>query len=208
MNNNNKAFTLVEILVAITLFMIVMVSVMQIFWISSDLTNKVDINRQVQSNIKVFMETLSEDIKKNWVWWVKNEIPDWYTNNSLDKWVILQIWQNKYFLSNDEINYSLLSKNDIENTCKENINWAWININLKNNCFVAKQFPDGSVSKLTNSWIAFENIEYSILWEDHKKLVINFFIRPSSKKWISPKLINKSKIIFQTTISERYIEVN
>jgi type II secretory pathway pseudopilin PulG len=62
---NKKAFTLIEIIIAITIFMIVMVSVIQIFLISSQLTNKVDINRQVQENIKNLTETIAEDIRKN-----------------------------------------------------------------------------------------------------------------------------------------------
>jgi prepilin-type N-terminal cleavage/methylation domain-containing protein len=58
----NKGFTLVEIMVAITIFMIVMISVMQIFGISVNLTNKIDINRQIQENIKNLTETISEDV--------------------------------------------------------------------------------------------------------------------------------------------------
>jgi prepilin-type N-terminal cleavage/methylation domain-containing protein len=64
---NKKAFTLVEIIVAITIFLIVMVSVMQIFLVSSTLTNKIDINRQVQENIKNLTETITEDMRKNFI---------------------------------------------------------------------------------------------------------------------------------------------
>jgi len=59
----NKAFTLVEIMIAVTIFMIVMISVMQIFGISSHLTNKIDINRQMQENIKNLTETISNDVR-------------------------------------------------------------------------------------------------------------------------------------------------
>jgi type II secretory pathway pseudopilin PulG len=64
-NFSTLAFTLVEIMIAITIFMIVMVSVLQIFGISVNITNKVDINRQVQENIKNLTETLAEDIRQN-----------------------------------------------------------------------------------------------------------------------------------------------
>lgn len=190
-----KAFTLIEIMVAITLFMVVMVSVMQIFWISSQLTNKIDINRQVQENIKNLTETIAEDIRKNWINWVKKEFWLSYTNNSTDNWNLLKVWINEYYLS-DGHNWTVYSRvyfDEINAKC-----WT-----LKNNCFLVK-----NDSKLTNSWLAFEKLNFTILWNDTKKLVINFTVRPATKKWISSNMIKKSKVIFQTTISERFIKTN
>lgn len=190
-----KAFTLIEIMVAITLFMVVMVSVMQIFWISSQLTNKIDINRQVQENIKNLTETIAEDIRKNWINWVKKEFWLSYANNSTDNWNLLKVWINEYYLS-DGHNWTVYSRvyfDEINAKC-----WT-----LKNNCFLVK-----NDSKLTNSWLAFEKLNFTILWNDTKKLVINFTVRPATKKWISSNMIKKSKVIFQTTISERFIKTN
>ena len=192
---NKKAFTLIEIIVAITIFMIVMVSVMQIFWISSQLTNKIDINRQVQENIKNLTETIAEDIRKNWIGWVRKEFWVSYTNNSTDNWNLLKVWDNEYYLS-DWYNWTVYSRvyfDEIETKC-----WT-----LKTNCFLVK-----NESKLTNSWLSFENLNFTVLWNDTKKLVINFTVRPATKKWISSNMIKKSKVIFQTTISERFIKTN
>jgi len=49
---NNKAFTLIEIIVSITIFMIVIVSITAIFIISTDISKKADINRTMQENTK------------------------------------------------------------------------------------------------------------------------------------------------------------
>lgn len=200
-------FTLIEIMVAITIFMIVMVSVMQIFGISSQLTYKIDINRQMQENIKNLTETINEDIRNYWItekdfnWdnnWVKKEIVDSYSINSLDNWSILKILDNKYYLSIDEESYSILWDNEISNKCSD----------IKNNCFLVKEFLDWTKSKLTNSWVAFEDLNFIIMGNDMKKIVINFTMRPSSKKWVPTNLIKNSKVIFQTTISERFVKTN
>ncbi len=196
MKKNINAFTLIEMIVAITIFMIVMVSVMQIFWISSQLANKIDINRQVQENIKNLTESISEDIRNYGIGWIWIEADKY----DLSKWHWLCLWSNqsncfnwiKYYISNTESLTRLLDISD----CSD----------LKNNCFLVKD--DWTASKMTNSWVEFESLNFTILWNDKKKLVINFIMRPSTKKWINSNLIKNSKIIFQTTLSERFVKTN
>ncbi len=195
---NKKAFTLVEIIVSITIFMIVMVSVLQIFLLSSNLSNKIDINRQIQENIKNLTETIAEDMRKTPILWVKKNIIDNYklsNNFSIENGSLLKIWSNSYYLSDSEnsLGYSRIEFDDIDSKCAS----------LKNNCFLVK-----NDSKLTNSWVSFEKLNFTIMWEKNRKLVLNFTIRPSTKKWISSKIIKDSKLIFQTTISERFIKTN
>ena len=194
MKNNKNAFTLVEVMVAITIFLVVMVSVMQIFLISNQLTNKIDINRQVQENIKNLTEAISEDIRNYWIWWASNSIDDY----SLNIWNGLCLWKDiancdiKYYISNEE---NLIRKVDITE-CSD----------LNKNCFLVKH--DWTPSRMTNSWVAFEDLNFTILWNQKKKLVINFTMRPSTKKWINSDMIKNSKVIFQTTISERFVKTN
>jgi len=55
----------VEIMVALTIFSIIMVSVMSIYIVSSETTYNSEISRAMQENVKnVYME-ISEDIIKN-----------------------------------------------------------------------------------------------------------------------------------------------
>jgi len=195
---DKKAFTLVEIIVAITIFLIVMVSVIQIFLVSSNLTNKIDINRQVQENIKNLTETISEDLRNNTISGVKKSIIDNYElsdNSNMKNWNLLEIWANKYYLSNsyEAGNYSRVEFDEIESVCTD----------LNNNCFLVK-----NNSRLTNSWVWFEKLNFTIMWEEKRKLVINFTMRPATKKGISANLIKNSKFVFQTTLSERFIKTN
>jgi prepilin-type N-terminal cleavage/methylation domain-containing protein len=64
-NNNKKAFTLLEILVALTIFSIFMVSMIMIYASSANIDRKIDINRTMQENTKNIIETIAEDVRKN-----------------------------------------------------------------------------------------------------------------------------------------------
>jgi prepilin-type N-terminal cleavage/methylation domain-containing protein len=61
---NVSAFTLIEVLVSITIFSIMMISILSIYIISSDITLKSDINRIMQENLKNVSSRIAEDIRK------------------------------------------------------------------------------------------------------------------------------------------------
>jgi prepilin-type N-terminal cleavage/methylation domain-containing protein len=60
-----SAFTLVEVIVSMTILGIIMVSVMVVFISGSNTANKIDIQRGLQENVKNIVETIAEDIRKN-----------------------------------------------------------------------------------------------------------------------------------------------
>ena len=62
-----KAFTLIEVIVSITILSMILVSVFAVFFLASDLSNKADVNRLMQEKIKNIVETISEDVRKNWI---------------------------------------------------------------------------------------------------------------------------------------------
>jgi prepilin-type N-terminal cleavage/methylation domain-containing protein len=63
--DEHKAFTLVEILVSMTIFAIIMVSVMMIYVTATDISKKYDINREMRNNIKSVVEDIAEEVRKN-----------------------------------------------------------------------------------------------------------------------------------------------
>jgi len=200
-----KWFTLVEMLVAITIFWIVMVSVMMIYSTSTQISIKADINREMQQNIKSTIETIADDVRRNWIVWVSTN-PILPTDNyDLNKeWIRLETWKNRYIL------YWFKA------SIWENI-WNAIAINnnifcndIKNSCFIMKCNKDWTSSKigpLSNSKMSISDLRfYATDWKI-PKVTINFVAKPSVKKWLASKLIDKSKIVFQTTISERILQV-
>ena len=61
---HSPAFTLVEVLITITIFSMIMISVIQIFIHTTQVSQKVDLNRMMQENIKNVVEIIAEDIRK------------------------------------------------------------------------------------------------------------------------------------------------
>jgi type II secretory pathway pseudopilin PulG len=62
---NLLAFTLIEIVVSITIFSMVIVSIIWIYITSSDILLKSDINRKMQENLKNVYTQIAEDIRKD-----------------------------------------------------------------------------------------------------------------------------------------------
>ena len=55
---------------SITIFSIMVISIIWIYIVSTDITMKSDINRMMQENIKNVTNTIAEDVRKNGIKWV------------------------------------------------------------------------------------------------------------------------------------------
>ncbi len=192
MKKNIFWFTLIELVVSITILSIIMVSVFTIFKLASDLNNKVDISRAMQENTKNIVETLAEDLRKNWSSWVNNDLIynecKLSTTSNYLSWSKLCIWNNSYYLA------KIVGEN-----------WARIeNFNdcINKQCFLVVN-NWSVVTQLSNSWVWFKKLNFYISNSASKKVVINFELEPSKTKWINSNLIKENKMIFQTTLSER-----
>lgn len=188
-NLHKQAFTLVEILIAVTIFSIIMISVLMIYITATDISKKYDINREMRNNIKSVVEDIAEEVRKNDIKWVKSDY-FWDFNFSNWSWSRLKVKNGPEYRLFKSI--QSLDCNDIKNICsiiKFDKNWAEI-------------WP------LSNSKISFTNLSFNVSWEyDIPKVTINFIARAAIKSWIRSKLAERTKLIFQTTISERALKV-
>lgn len=203
MNNNiniirkNQAFTLVEVLVSMTILAIVMVSILMIYALSVQIAMKADLNRELQQNIKSVVETLATDIRKNGITAVSLEVWDpYWTGTKL--WDSLKIWDNKYVLVEySNVQSDVYNRIDIDD-CKD----------IKKVCSLTKIDASGSwIWPLTNSKISFTNLEFNVTQGAIPKVTINMSVRAAIKNGVRPDLIKGSVIHFQTTISERSLQV-
>ena len=216
---NINWFTLVEMLVAMTIFWIVIISVMMIYATSTQISIKTDINREMQQNIKSTIETIAEDVRKNWIVWVSTN-----PNLPIDKFEKSKTWSVLKSKS-----WTRLKTNSFHYTLfwYEASNWQTVSDaspkdntfcnNIKNICFIMKCenndidqdscWASYQIWPLSNSKTSISNFSfYTTDWEI-SKVTINFTAKPSIKKWLKSKFIENSKLIFQTTISERYLKV-
>jgi len=209
---NINWFTLVEMLVAIIIFWIVIVSVMMIYATSTQIAIKTDINREMQQNIKSTIETIAEDIRKNWIVWVSiNPILPANKFKKDKSWTRLKTNSFHYTLfwykasewekDSDALPKTNIFCNDIKNICfimkcKNN------DINHNDSCWTTYQ-----IWPLSNSKTSISNFSFYVTDWKIPRVRINFTAKPSIKKWLKSKFIESSKLFFQTTISERYLKV-
>lgn len=216
-NNTHSWFTLVELIVSITIFGIMMISVVSIFLFSSQMSNRVELNRVMQENIKNVMEDIAENVRKGKIRWA-------VTTTACPIWVSSPIptsWSAKIRLcledaGGGDIEYMIGSKDLISGDwlpvsnlaeCESFVKTGWISENDENICRVIKlegweRYP------LTNSFVAIEKLNFYITNDIQPKVTVSLTLRPAIRKWVAPDLVRLSTVQVQTTLSERLIETN
>lgn len=206
---HNLAFTLIEILVAITIFSIIMVSVLMIYVTATDISKKYDINREMRNNIKSVVEDIAEGVRKNDIEWVASEYSLWWTNfnfsNSIWTRLKLKNWVEYRLVKYNKSDWKKYE--DLTDTEKEWLS-PWNDCLLvKDICIIVKFKNWAEIWPLSNSKVSFTNLSFNVSWENEiPKVTIKFVARAAIKSWIRSKLAEKTKLIFQTTISERALK--
>jgi len=217
MKNNNftySAFTLVELIVSITIFTIMMVSVAAIFLFSSQMSTRVELNRMMQENIKNVVEDIAESVR-TWnvdgvivFWWASDCSGNTSSGAGIAGFKLCMRTNNNIASSEYALWYKLddvtgwLPVNDI-NQC-ELINDT--NAATVENCRIIKRFDNTWLYfPLTNSFIDFQNVEFQVLNTDVPMVKMVFTMRPSYRKWVLRSVIENNIVTFQTTVSERFI---
>mgnify|MGYP002776445150 CR=1 FL=1 len=194
-NISKQWFTLIEILVSISILWMIMVSVFTIFILAADLNNKTDISRAMQENTKNFVEVISNDIRENGVTGVNSDIV--ISNCKLDQSVKylsgnkLCVGGNSYYLAKKVawVFNRIGNESDCETTGDE--------------CFLVKN--DGTtITQLNNSWVEFRKLSFYVTSKGTKKVHINFEMQPSIKKWVKTNLIKENNTDLEETLSDYY----
>ena len=194
-------FTLIELVVSITILSMIMISIFAIFKISNDINNKTEISRSMQENIKNIVETFWEEVRTKKIIWLNNSLYSWceivedYKN----------IWSKICFMDNTNsiFSYYIAYFDNITKTYSRVIDmqdcWIW-----KKSCMLVKS-DWTNIESLSNSWVDFRDFKITLLnnWKENRKILLNFTIKKKKKKWINSDLIKNNKIIFQTTLSQR-----
>ncbi|MCP4523382.1 MAG: type II secretion system protein [Candidatus Gracilibacteria bacterium] len=186
---NIKGFTLIEILVSITILSIILASVMTIFISTSDINMKTDITRALQQNVKSITETIAEDVRKNGFDGVEsNGIDDCKspTGNKNLRGTKLCIGNSEYYLAQENILGDLIRVNP--EGCSD----------IQAHCTIVK---DGE--PLMNSWVDVKDLSFIISGTGVKKVTLLMTLQPAIGKGIKPQLIKNNRFYFQTTFTER-----
>lgn len=189
MKKINSWFTLIEVVVWVTIFSIILITMMSIYILSSDTSLKSDINRAMHENIKSIVTEISEDIMKNNVLWVSTSpiegcsFSSWPWN--FKKWTKLCISSNEYYLSKKVWeNYIRTQNSECEN--------------FTDQCYIVKNWVP-----LSNSLVSIKSLDFYVTNTFSKKVTMNIKLQPTTKAWVKLNLISENVLLFQTTISER-----
>lgn len=193
-----RAFTLIEILVAITILSIIMISVFSIYITSVNISAKSDANRMLQENIKNVFSQISEDIRVNGLEWISKQIGNNCTldgdNRNFLVWNKLCTYSdNTYFLGKKEILSNSYIRTD--NTyCSD----------IKNQCFILKNGVP-----LTNNLISVEKLDFiasNLDSKGSKKVTMNVVLRPAKWKGVKNEYLETTRIQLQATTWERFFK--
>lgn len=214
---NKKAFTLVEVMVAVSIFSVIMLSVMWIYIVSTETTYKSEVNRIVHENVKNIVTNISEDVMKNGIIWVETNISLGYCKNISEKNNLTEFngyWNKWEIFCSGEYMYFLAEKSDNTFRITEKPN-----CNSKDCFLVKKELKDWSViwdaQPITNSLIAVREVNfyavnsYDKVWHTSnevkwaKKVTISLKLEPSKNSWVRKSVIEQNVFDFQTTISSR-----
>jgi hypothetical protein len=154
----------------------------------------------MQKNIKNVVETIAEDLRKNWVsWW------GWVWDNLSTSPLSIPIWQ--FF-----IKWSKLYTNTARYYLWKSWPWGFLPVNNNSECLSLNDVCRIIINDwtwpqpLSNDSVTFTDLAFFVTNTDPVKVTISFKARPSAKKWVKVNLIKDNIIDFQTTITQRFIK--
>jgi len=204
--NTHPWFTLVELIVSITIFSIILVAVVSIFLFASQMSTRVELDRTMQENIKNIMEDISEGVRKNTLTWVsswldsKCETIEPWVWDSIKQASAVCIWDSIYTLwyENETGDGSWERSSDIVKDCQD----------ISKVCRLVKKEMGWDYFPLSNSFIAFQDAVFTISNPELPKLTIQLVYRPAAWKWVSAAIIEQRVQSIQTTVSQKLIKTN
>lgn len=196
-NDKHSWFTLIEVIIALAIFSIIMVSVMMIFYLASQMSTRVELNRFMQENVKNTFDIIAEDVRTwslDWVRWFEAQCDTSHQSKShilcLSSWlqnIEIALWEKT-----SETDWSLI--NDVSE-CQD----------IMSQCYVIKRENSSDWFPLTNSKSHITMLQFEFFNEAHPRISLRLGIRPAVMQWMASNLIEDQEIIVQTTLSERFI---
>lgn len=209
LHTHNTGFTLVELIVSITIFSMIITAVVSIFLFSSQMSTRVELNRAMQENIKNVVEDMAEEVR---IGGIEGVIPLGQSDTSCNSSSSGAMTSWFKVCMNSGVEYVLGYMDESLGTWRiiSDVNECSIPTDANPDtytCRILKRYtPSDDYFPLTNSFIAFENINFVVTNPEIPKLTLVLTLRPSAYKWLSREIVERNTLTIQTTISERLIK--
>lgn len=198
MKIQKHAFTLVEVLVAITIFSIMMITVMGVYMTSTEITYKADLNRFMQENVKNMITNLSEDVMQYGVEGVKKQI---WTNYNAKEGFALRTNGSNYTIHR----YDTETKTDLGEVDVFSWKCKPLATGSRPHCILYK-----NDTPVTNDLVTIENIKYRLAGGTDsegnnipQKLTVFVTLAIAPRSGVREGLVKETKLHTQFTISVR-----
>ncbi len=193
---NKTWFTLIEVIVWITIFSIIIVSIVTTLVLNTDINNKIDISRVMKENIWNIVDQINTKTinTKNKLWVVDDSGNCKYDENQL-----FNSYNDSLCISNDDFKIYLDKKVDDD----------WIKTSQNDDCekdltcSIVLKDKTWKISPITNEWITFTSLKFKISDNSPQRVSIYFEGLPARKKWLRESLRQSNKVNFQTTLAQR-----
>ncbi|MCH2188223.1 prepilin-type N-terminal cleavage/methylation domain-containing protein [Candidatus Gracilibacteria bacterium] len=189
--HTSSGFTLIEIIVTVTIISIVLVSVIASFIAIQNITHKNDMYRSIHENIKTLSQALSHDIHRSTLVGVSLHATDPYTFGSGGKYgTALETANNRYYLA---------QKNELSG------DWERVEVSHCQSVAQHCSLYQRGVGPLTNNRVSVSDIAWYISAGNLPKVTLVIEIRPAAKRGLSSSVLEKATQVFQMTFSERIL---
>lgn len=185
---NKSWFTLIEMVVSITILSIIMLSIFVIYKNIVYANKKLELDRIIQENSRNIMESLATEIREKWI----N-----YNYYSLLTEKLDYNWDWNTILSiNNSWEYCMQKqKNSCSKECYKD----------SKNCYLWKMDSD---IRLSDENVSIKNLKFYISWDSANqkewKVTIVFDLWIAAGKWLNSEIIKNSSIHLQTTIGAKF----
>lgn len=214
LKHSRSGFTLVELIIGMTIFAVMSTMTILIYFNISESSRRLQISREISETTRQITEKINQEVQENKIF-IKEINKDGNDSllkkfNNFDEKNLLAIGRDnneKIFVLWKRLDDKNLApcdsddKNNPEKNCwlylvKQNSDWSLNYFNL------VDSFRENENEKR----VKINDLKFEISgWEnDVKKVALKMTVSLTKKSWVPNSLINGSKMEIQTTISERF----
>jgi len=214
-----QGFTLIEIIIAVTILSFIMVSVFGIYSNIIALNKRLAVSRSLQENARNITEIIAKDIRENGIAFgcynhtaaSSSDCP-WVAGNteyagSGSRVLITKVAPADCPGGGSDcfVSYYLMHDNlaSLPSMCQAN----------DTDCYLWRELPDGQRIRITDKSVKLDNLKFFISGVDSKtfasntdsegKVTLSFLLAPAAKQGLSTQIIESLTVPIQTTITEK-----
>ena len=205
-----SGFTLVEMVLATTIFAIMSVMVISIYIQTTNLSNRLKATRYLSESAREITERIAEDVRENWLSWSVNLMGSIYWDGTSG---YSQSGSELLWIGDGSKIYLYGSKNwSAINPCDPSpLKHCWLYVVKNWDFWWALNIVDSFIPEEEKKRVKIEDMKFFVSWDGNRserKVTLVFTLALMPRIGVPSFSVSDSKLKVQTTISERYFKQN